>query len=145
MRILMIVAALCLTFPTHAQDERNGKMKAYKVTFLTSKLSLTPEEASKFWPLYNEFSTKQKEIRRRGIGKYRDRRPSDYSNLTEKEANQQLAQIEENEEEAYQLRRRYNAALRNVLPAVKILKLRKAEEDFNRKLLKEYREKGKRD
>ena len=32
--------------------------------------------------------------------------------------------------------------LKEVLPAVKILKLKKAEEDFNRKLLQQYKDKG---
>jgi hypothetical protein len=32
--------------------------------------------------------------------------------------------------------------LRDVLPPVKIIKLKKVEEDFNRKLLKQYRDQG---
>jgi hypothetical protein len=32
--------------------------------------------------------------------------------------------------------------VRTILPAVKIVKLKKAEEDFNRKLLQQYRNKG---
>jgi hypothetical protein len=40
------------------------------------------------------------------------------------------------------LRKKLTATLRNILPASKILKLKKSEEDFNRKLLHQYRDSG---
>lgn len=62
--------------------------------------------------------------------------------ITEKEANTFLAQIEDTEEELYLLRKKLTQNLKGILPYVKILKLRKAEEDFNRKLLHQYRKKS---
>ena len=53
-----------------------------------------------------------------------------------------LAQIEDTEEELYLLRKKLTQNLKGILPYVKILKLRKAEEDFNRKLLHQYRKKS---
>ena len=40
--------------------ERWERYKAEKVAFLTSHLDLTPEEAQKFWPVYNQME-KEKE------------------------------------------------------------------------------------
>jgi hypothetical protein len=49
--------------------------------------------------------------------------------------------MESSEEELHQLRKKFISNLKSVIPAVKILKLKKAEEDFNRKLLQQYRNK----
>lgn len=37
----------------HNAKMSHEKIKSLKVAFLTDKLSLTPEEAEKFWPVYN--------------------------------------------------------------------------------------------
>lgn len=37
------------------QAERGSRVQAYKIAFLTKKLSLTPSEAQKFWPLFNNY------------------------------------------------------------------------------------------
>jgi hypothetical protein len=61
--------------------------------------------------------------------------------VSEKEAATLLSQMESSEEELHQLRKKFISNLKSVIPAVKILKLKKAEEDFNRKLLQQYRNK----
>ena len=61
---------------------------------------------------------------------------------TEKEAEQILAKIEAAEDELYQLRKKFNSDIKSVISAKKIIKLRKAEENFRRKLLKQYRGSG---
>jgi hypothetical protein len=50
--------------------------------------------------------------------------------------------MENTEDELYQLRKKFIANLKGVLPSVKIIQLKKAEDDFNRKLLQQYRDKG---
>jgi hypothetical protein len=64
--------------------------------------------------------------------------------MSEKEANSFLNQMESNEDELYMLRKKFVTTLKGILPATKIIKLRKSEEDFNRKLLQQYRDKGNR-
>lgn len=64
--------------------------------------------------------------------------------MSEKEANSFLNQMESNEDELYMLRKKFITTLKGILPATKIIKLRKSEEDFNRKLLQQYRDKGNR-
>jgi hypothetical protein len=53
-----------------------------------------------------------------------------------------LSQIEANEEELFQLRKKLIVNLKSVISPVKIIKLKKAEEEFNKKLLQQYRNKG---
>jgi hypothetical protein len=60
------------------------------------------------------------------------------SDMNEKK-NVLLAQMESADEELFLLRKTYKEP-KEVLPAVKIIKLRKSEEGFNRKLLHQYRD-----
>ena len=110
-----------------------------KIAFITNELSLTPDEATKFWPVFNAYEDKQRELKKDKIKNYMDRIDSD--KLTEKEANSILLQMESTEDELFQLRKKFVSSLKGVLPAVKILKLKKAEEEFSKKLLQQYRDK----
>jgi len=49
--------------------------------------------------------------------------------------------METTEDELYQSRKKFISNLKGVIPPIKIIKLKKAEEGFNRKLLKQYRDK----
>lgn len=121
-------------------QQKKDQVKAMKIAFITSELNLTPDEAAKFWPLFNEFEEKQKAIRQDKIKNYIDRSQGS-EKLTEKEAQNLLNQMETAEEELHQLRKKFVANLKGVLPATKILKLKKAEEEFSKKLLQQYRDK----
>ena len=105
-------------------------------------MELTSDEASKFWPIFNAFEDKQFELRQQKMKAFKGRIDSDLDKMSEKEASALLAQMETNEDELYQARKKFIASLRGVLPSVKIIKLKKAEDDFNRKLLQQYRDKG---
>jgi hypothetical protein len=65
-----------------------------------------------------------------------------FDKLTEKDATLLLNQIQDNEEDQFNLRKKFISNLKEILPSLKIIKLKKAEEDFNRKLLQQYKDKG---
>ena len=118
--------------------EKIDRIKSLKVAFITDELALTPEEAAKFWPIYNVYEVKQGQIRRNrnhSVGSD----TTHLEQLSEKEAADKLMLMQKNEEELHQLRRNFVDKLRKVIPATKILKLKIAEETFNKKLLKQYR------
>ena len=144
---LLPILLLFVSFNFYAQGEsmkdKKEQIKALKVAFFTTELDFTTNEAERFWPIYNTFDDKQFELRHQKMKTYM-RRMSDGSldKITEKEANTFLAQIEDTEEELFLLRKKFMQNVRTILPAVKIVKLKKAEEDFNRKLLQQYRNKG---
>lgn len=62
--------------------------------------------------------------------------------MTDKEALALINQMEDYENELFQNRRKLVSSLKTILSPVKILKLKKAEDDFNRKLLRQYKDKG---
>jgi Spy/CpxP family protein refolding chaperone len=122
--------------------KKREQLKSMKVAFITNELDLTPDESAKFWPLFNAYEDKQQEIKKQRLKGYLDRMDDDsFDKLSDKEATTMLAQIESSEEELYQARKKFVASLKGVISPLKILKLKKAEENFNRKLLKQYRDK----
>ena len=62
--ILFLVVFLSITTFVSAQRGGGGKnrMESYRIAYITDKLSLTPEEAQRFWPIYNQFRDQLKEI-----------------------------------------------------------------------------------
>jgi len=144
-KIFFLIAAL-ISLNAIAQDgpfirKKKEQIKSLKVAFITSELSLTPDEATKFWPLFNAFEDKQQEIKTQKLKGYLNRM-DDYSfdKLSDKDASAILSQMESNEDELYQLKKKFVISLKGVISPIKILKLKKAEENFNRKLLQQYRD-----
>lgn len=143
---ILPILLFLVSFSFYAQsdkiDEKREKIKAYKVSFLTTELELTSTEAEKFWPVYNAFDDKQYELRHDKMKTYLRKLDDDNINsISEKEAVILLSQIESTDKELYFLREKYMTNLKKILSAKKILKLKKSEDDFNRKLLKQYRDK----
>jgi len=144
-KLLLIIVFLFSihVFSQSKFDEKKEQIRTLKVGFITNELSLTPDEATRFWPIYNAFDDKQFELRHQKMRAFRDRMDDGaLDKMSEKDAATLLAQMESNEDELYQIRKKFTASLKGVISPIKIIKLKKAEENFNRKLLQQYRDKG---
>ena len=123
-------------------SEKKEQIKALKVAFITNELSLTSDEASKFWPVFNAFEAKQQEIRstktKSLVKKLSD---EDLNKMSDKDASNLLTQLETTDEELFTNRKKLIANLKGILPAIKLLKLKRAEDNFSKKLLQQYRNK----
>jgi Spy/CpxP family protein refolding chaperone len=137
---LFLLIFTTTVFAQPNQDKRD-KIKALKIAYISEELALSTQEAEKFWPIYNTFEDKQFELQHQKMKAYMSRIESNIDKLTEKEAAQLLAQMENTEDELFQLRKKYNQDLKTVLSAQKIVKLHKAEEQFRKNLLKQFRSK----
>jgi len=144
-KLLPLVLLLFVAFSNFAQPrfkEKQEQVKALKIAYITGELQLTSDEAAKFWPLFNSFDEKQRELKQDKIRSYMNRLDNnDIDKMSDKEATNYLNQIENTEDEIYQLRKKFIANLKRILSPIKIIKLKKAEENFNRKLLQQYTDK----
>ena len=142
--IKIVFIALLFCNSVLAQGEffkkKKEQIKALKIGYVTNELELTADEATKFWPLFNAFEDRQQEIRQQKLKNYVARLDNEsLNNLSDKEAQNLLNQLENTEEELYQLRKKFIISLKTVIPATKILKLKKVETQFSKKLLQQYR------
>ena len=143
MKNLLTVILFAVTFTFQAQvDEKREKIKALKTAFITTELSLSSEESAKFWPIYNAFDDKQFELRHNKMRSLANKLKNSIDSMSDKEALIILNQMEDYDEELFQNRKKLVTSLRQIISPVKILKLKKAEDDFNRTLLKQYKGKG---
>lgn len=144
-RIVILLILAIATLQVNSQTGRgrfhdpeyNEKIHSMKIAFITEKLSLSPAEAEKFWPVYNQF---QKEVNKLKA-KHREgmMRTKEIDELTDEEA----ARCAENEiiriEEMASLKRKYHDKFLNILPVKKVALLYKAEREFNHKLFRKMR------
>ena len=144
-KFILPFAFLLITAISFSQGFRAKKVKSLKIAYITEELDLTTEEAQKFWPIYNTFDDKQAELRHEKMKAILDKfEPGSVEKLSEKDAASLLAQMETIEESLFALRKKFIKDLNGVISAKKIIKLKKAEEDFNRHLLRQMRDKRKR-
>jgi hypothetical protein len=63
-KLFSVLVVLCwLTLPAQSQAPNNnwgGQLETMKTTFITTRLQLTPQEAEKFWPIYNLYAAEVK-------------------------------------------------------------------------------------
>jgi type III secretory pathway component EscR len=122
--------------------DRKEQLESQKVAFITKQLSLTIEEAQRFWPVYNEFQQKKEEInrnKRQLLKKLVDENnglaDDKLSELSDTYIKSQLNEAK--------LISEYHEKFKTVLPIKKVIAYYKAEEKFKRFLLQEVRKRKK--
>ena len=134
---------LLFTMLAFGQADRRDQIKAIKSSRIAAALSLTSLESQKFWPLYLNWEEKTYDAENKIqqlLSKLGDK---NVDALSPKEAQLYLTQIENDQEEISNLRRKLVSDLKPVIGVKKILKLKIAEDDFNKLLVKKI--KGKKD
>jgi Spy/CpxP family protein refolding chaperone len=139
-RLLPILLFLITTsiFAQQNRGDRHKKIKVLKIAFITEKLDLTEDEAQKFWPIYNAFDERTSKIKFQDIRKIRYELRRDIETLSEEKANNLLNIFIEAENKLHNEKVQLVEKLRNVISAKKIILLKSAEEDFNKKMLEQY-------
>ena len=134
--IILVVSLISWSTFSQSSDKRE-MIKSLKVAFITEQLALTETEAQKFWPIYNAYETEKDMQRRLGY----EKRKEISEDVSEAQAREMLMDLIKFERERESLRVDFIESLLNpkVLPAKKILKLKTAEDEFNKKMLQEYK------
>lgn len=127
--------------PSPPDPMRKEKMESMKIAFLTQKLDLTPDEAQKFWPVYNEFQKKREELHK----KRREETKSAKGNL-DSLSDKQIEAFVDGEmafrQKNLDLEKEYHGKFKSVLPIRKVAKLYRAEDMFARHLLEQISDRG---
>ncbi len=65
---LLISVAPLLSLIAQQEGGNEDAIESLKIAFLTKQLSLTPEEAQKFWPVYNQYTMELRKMRKDHAG-----------------------------------------------------------------------------
>ncbi len=116
-------------------DERREAIESRRISYITKKLSLSPEEAKIFWPIYHEYNRKVEEL----SDNLRSRRMHmpETSEMSEEEATRFVEDELHRFERAAALRREYTEMMLEVISVEKVAMLFEAEKSFNRMLFRE--------
>lgn len=133
--LLMLVSLTCLNLraqegvdDTQNRDSKvRDKIKAARIGLITQRLSLTPDQAEKFWPLYNEFDQKRADIRK----PYQEAQKNINPNNPDPQQQQALVDMGlKVKQDELNLEKEYSTKLMTVISAQQMLNLRQAERDF---------------
>ncbi len=137
-KVILILFVIFTSWSSFSQSsDKREKIKSLKVAFITERLALTETEAQKFWPIYNTYETEK--VVQRKLGYEKRKQISDDG--TEAQAKVMLMDLIKFERDRENLRINFieNLLKQKILPAKKILRLKTAEDEFNRKMLHEYK------
>jgi hypothetical protein len=112
--ILIVFVMLGCFSGIKAQDgdeTKAEKIQALKIAFITNKLQLTPDEAQKFWPVYNQYDNEIRNLPKGG-------------------------DVIPTEEKLLDIRKKYKPAFEKVVGPQKLNRLFNAERDFRDVLIR---------
>lgn len=144
--IISFIILLGITAGTYAQpgnqmrEDHWEKFRSEKVAFLTTSLDLTPDEAQRFWPVYNQMEKERWEMQklRRDLEAKVQEAEDNLSDQRIKQLTRDFAGSMKKEAEMVS---NYNEKLLDILPPKKVLKLYKAENEFRMYMIKKFRDK----
>ena len=117
-KYILILLSLSGSFLfANAQNEnaqRAGKIQELKIAFITQKLELTPTEAEKFWPVYNQYDNEIRNLRK-------DNKNGD---------------VLDNEQKLLDIRKKYKPSFERILGPQRSNNLYNTERDFRNVLIR---------
>jgi hypothetical protein len=134
-KLIYLLISLMFTLNIGAQNQQKfspEKFDAELHEFITSQAKLTPQEATKFFPIYKEMQGKQRAIyeKQRILGM---QRPHDESSC--------LKAIRERDAIDLELKRiqqSYHEKFLEIMPASKLYEVLQAEDRFHRRMLRRF-------
>lgn len=113
-------------------EEKRKEFETQKIAFFTQELDLSPEEAVKFWPLYNEMRKKMRESE--GEMRKKAREVREAKGASEAVYKQAILDMLAYEQKVQGIKKEYYQKMLEVIPASKLWKLDEAERKFHRQL-----------
>jgi len=136
-KLIIFNLLFLLTFSAFSQHkEREERIKALKIAFITERLAFTESEAQKFWPIYNTFEAENNRLRRQSHDKPN---VENFETLTESDAKALLDDMVSIENQKFKLREKFMKDLLNVMPAKKVILLKATEDEFNKRMFEEFK------
>jgi len=123
--------------PPPPDEKTRERIEAARAAVITQQLNLTPEQATKFWPIYNEFSQKRELLRREFFEERRKIDPAKPDPKAEKEVFNLGLNIRQKE---LDLEKDYSTKMMGVISGQQMLKLRHAERNFQQMVMNQLQQ-----
>lgn len=137
--VVLIVMMILSSLRVSAQNPNLEKLNSYKIAFFTQKLNLTPQEAEKFWPLYNDYQDRKNKIQVERLQMTRTV-VQNGANMSDKELTDLGDKYFGLEIKEADLSKEFYNNMKGTLPPLKIFKFYQAENQYKLVLLNELQE-----
>ena len=132
--------AISIAQPGPKHEEKKEKVEAMKIGFITQQMNLTPEEAQKFWPVYNQMKNEIESVRKeRQLS--RENVKDNFETMTDPEFEKLINDELASRQKEFDIQKKYVAQFKVVVSIKKVAQFYRAEEQFKRKLLEKIQEK----
>ena len=131
--ISILLLLLFCTIVVSAQDNKRfdaARFEAELEQFIVTDAFLSPDEASRFFPLYREMRNKQREIQGE------DKKFHHFDRRNDKECEEMIRRRDDRDIEMKELLKEYHEKFMRILPASKVYQILQSEEKFHRRLFK---------
>jgi hypothetical protein len=146
---ILLIFTMCLSVTLSGQrsnPSRNNpqrpnveRAKAVRVAMLTQKMSLSTEEAEKFWPVYNDYEKEQKKIRE----KFQPNK--NIMALDDASVEKHLLGLLDMEEELVKMKKKYYQNFSKIIGYRKVAILAKSDREFYLAMIERLKNQPKRD
>jgi hypothetical protein len=142
-QLLYFAVTLLLLVPQsvtgQGQGQENERIAAYKIALFTRRLNLSPVEAEKFWPLYNEYDNRRMKLQQERSETIRSINLNE-TKMSEADLIKAGDRLVSLQVEEAALTQSLHNKLKEVLPPAKVIRVYQAENQFRNQLLNELRE-----
>jgi len=111
---------------------RLNQLESARIAYITNKIALTQDQAQKFWPVYNEFVSKRRDVNKR----MRLLRMNDATTLSDQQIKDNLTQALTLRQTEVNLEKEYFEKFQKVLSIRQVGQLFQAEREFTKEVLK---------
>lgn len=137
LKLIALLLFLTLGFSALAQRTPvdREKLQAARIAFITTRIDLKPEQAEKFWPIFNEFDNSREKTMREisHLGK-------DTETISEEEAKSRIQKRLQLQGELLKKEEAFVNEVSKVLSSKQVLMLSNIARDFNRYLYQRGRD-----
>lgn len=132
--ILMLLVSVNAIAQRPSQQIDPERLQAARIAFITSRIELSPEQAEKFWPIFNKY-TDSRETAMRQLGELN----RGTAEISEEEAQRRIQKRFELQEKLLRDEQAFVAEVSKVLDYKQILRLNSIARDFTRHIYQRQR------
>ena len=117
---------------SNSRQGRMSQLENAKIAYITEKISLNQDQAQRFWPIYNEFTAKRRDLNRQ----MREIRNTNLDDMLDTQIKENLVKVLAMRQQEVNLEKEYFNKFQKVLNIEQVGRLYQAEQQFTRDVIK---------
>lgn len=138
--VLLLMSITILQAQPEPGKPSKEQLESMRIAFYTREMNLSPQEATIFWPIYNQLKAEEAELRKKSPMREHGGFMTQFESMSEEEATKILDQMLDFASKENALRQKYTLEIAQKLSRKKALQFIVAEKHFRKELVKHIQE-----